>query len=127
MAQALLDTTGTAEIMLWKDFTAAAREAQLATLPDKITTFRKGTKWLRPELVGQRVVLWDEGKELAFATAKVLSVKAVGFGDIDQVDHDRQSGDMTPEARLEIMRKVYGDYDLNTLTTVVTLGEISVL
>lgn len=115
------------EQILWKNFTAGPRKEQLATHPDKITTFRKGTKWLRPELVGQRVELLDQDNNQVFATAKVLSVKATAFGDIDFLDHERQSSDMTPEDRLQIMRRVYGEYDNSTLTTVVTLGEISVL
>jgi len=113
------------ERMLWKPWTAASRRTQLAATPEKITTFRQGVKWLRPELVGQRVELFDEAAKTVFATAEVISVKAAKFRDLDDIDHDRQSGDMTPENRLKVMQSVYGtDYSTDTLTTVVTLGNI---
>jgi len=115
------------ETIYWKPFTAESRKHQLQEGPGLITTFRKGTKWLKPELVGQTVQLVDEKDNSVFATAVVASVKATRFGWIEQIDHNRQSGDMTPEARLDIMRKVYGDYDADTLTTVVTLGSVEVV
>jgi hypothetical protein len=123
----------------WKPWAAVSRRKQLAggqdeatavyqTTPDKVTTYRAGTKWLRPELVGQRVEFFDEGAEKVFATAEVVAVKVTRFGDIDAVDHCRQSGDMTVENRLKIMQSVYGaDFNENSLTTVVTLGRIEVL
>lgn len=119
------------ERILWVQHTAEARMAQLRRGAGKITTYRKGTKWLRPELVGQEVELVNcsayhfppctDACEV-FATARVLSVKACQYKDIGEIDHSRQSGDMTPEARLNIMKSVYkGEYDENTLTTVITL------
>jgi hypothetical protein len=112
------------ERMSWKDFTAKMRREQIATGGDILTTFRKGDKWLKASLVGQRVELFDEGTETVFATAEVLSVKACRFSDIDATDHMRQSRDMTEVARLDIMRQVYGEYDESTLTTVVTIGNV---
>lgn len=90
------------EQFLWKNFTAGPRREQIRGIThfSKITTFRKGTKWLRPELVGQRVQLLDQDNNQVFAEATVLAVKATRFTDIDIADHDRQSSDMTPEARL---------------------------
>lgn len=147
------------ENILWVQHTAEARKKQLAAGGGLITTFRKGTKWLRPELIGQTVGLVNcnvahqppctNACEL-FGTATVVSVKSCKFGDIDFIDHQRQSGDMntgryasgigcdadancqhcgtrskpnviTDQVRLDIMRSVYGEYDINTLTTVITL------
>jgi hypothetical protein len=113
------------EQMLWQPFTAESRKRQIEKDgKERISTYRKGTKWLRPELVGQRVELVDQTDNSVFATAEVISVKAVKFKDLDTIDHWRQSSDMTEEARLGIMQKVYGEYDEDTLTTVVTLGNI---
>lgn len=112
------------EQILWQPFTAESRQKQIAGPVTFITTFRKGTKWLRPELIGQTVELVDQKDNRTFAAARVTAVKACRFGDIDQIDHDRQSGDMLPSARLEIMKRVYGEYDKDTLTTVVTLGDV---
>lgn len=114
------------ERISWKPWTAVSRQSQLSDTPGLVTTYRAGTKWLRPELIGQRVEFFDEGTERVFATAEVISVKATRFGDIDSIDHVRQSGDMTVENRLKIMQSVYGaDFNENSLTTVVTLGRIS--
>src|SRR5258708_29414863 len=124
------------EKILWVQFTAEARQRQLASSPDFITTFRKGPKWLRPDLVGQRVQLvnchkfhyppCDENCEV-FAEGTVVNVSYQKFKNISEVDHSRQSSDMTPEHRLEVMKAVYGEYDENTQTTVVTSGEVSVV
>jgi hypothetical protein len=114
------------EQILWQPFTAESRKRQIEKDgKERISTYRKGTKWLRPELVGQRVELVDQTDNSVFATAEVISVKASKFKDLDTIDHWRQSGDMTVEARLGIMQKVYGEYDEDTITTVVTLGCIA--
>lgn len=125
------------ESILWVAFTAEARKKQLSESPNAITTFRKGPKWLRPELIGQRVKLVNckvfhqppctEDCEV-FAEGTVSGISYQRFADISEVDHARQSSDMTPENRLKIMQKVYGqDYDGNTLTTVVTITDLRVL
>lgn len=112
------------EKILWQPWTKVAREKQIAQDPDKITTFRKGTKWLRPELVGQTIELAGTADNVVFATARVISVKAAKFADIDEIDHVRQSSDMTPDNRLKVMQSVYEDFNENSITTVVTLGDI---
>lgn len=152
------------ENILWVQHTADAHKEQLERGAGIITTFRKGTKWLRPELIGQTMGLVNcsvahmppcsDACEL-FGTATVISVKACKFDEIEALDHQRQSGDMTPgtrctcigagmdwitdpncprcgtrskddagrlETRLDIMRSVYGEYDVDTLTTVITLS-----
>ena len=112
--------------MKWKPLTAGPRREQTSQTPKLLTTFRKGTRWLDPELVGQPVSFVDETDGSVFAIGTIVSVKAVKFGDIDPSDHARQTHEMmTPEKRLEIMQRVYGDdYGMETLTTVVTLGNI---
>lgn len=123
------------EKILWVAFTAEARKKQLESSPSFITTFRKGAKWLRADLIGKRVELvncqiahpnpCDERCEV-FARATVIAVKSCAFKNIEQVDHQRQSSDMTTSNRLQVMMKVYGQYDEDTLTTVITLGDIEV-
>lgn len=111
--------------MNWKPWTAVTRKETVAAKPTLMTTFRAGTKWLDPSLVGARVQLVDESNNQVFAHCTIISVKAVLFKNIDQVDHERQSLDMTPERRLAVMQSVYGpDFGENSLTVVVTLGEI---
>lgn len=112
------------EQILWQPWTLNQRLKQIARDPEKITTYRKGTKWLRPELVGQRVELAATQGGQVFATATVISVKAARFSDIDEIDHQRQSSDITPEGRLKVMQSVYEGFNEDTITTIVTLGEI---
>lgn len=125
------------ESILWVQFTAEARKKQLSSAPRLVTTFRKGTKWLRPDLIGKRVRLVNchaahmgscTNTCEVFAHATVISVKASYFADIDLIDHDRQSSEMTtPAQRLNTMVLVYGEYDVTTVTTVITLGNISLV
>ena len=113
--------------MNWQPFTAGPRRNLVASRPEFMTTFRKGLKWCDGNLVGQTVEFYDESTESVFATGRIISVKACRFGDIDSTDHARQSSEMTPENRLLVMQKAYKDpnYNMDTLTTVVTIGDIN--
>lgn len=110
----------------WQPFTAAPRRDLVQSGPALMTTFRKGDKYLKSDLVGERVEFLDETDNSVFAIGRVVSVKACRFGDIDPSDHARQSSEMTPENRLEVMKRAYKDpdYSMDTLTTVVTIGDI---
>jgi hypothetical protein len=116
--------------ILWVQHTAYARLEQLGHRPKYITTFRKGEKWLRPELIGTQVKLVNCGKAHSgpcgagcelFGYATISKISYQSFSEITVEDHVRQSSDMTPAERLNIMRSVYGEYDSDTLTTVITL------
>lgn len=119
------------ESILWVQHTADARKLQLERGAGTITTYRKGTKWLRPELIGQEVQFVNCHKFHqppcgpdceVFGVGIVLAVKACRFADIDDIDHQRQSSDMGINERLRVMQSVYGEYDGNTITTVITLA-----
>jgi len=116
------------ERISFQPFTAEWRRKQVAANGPNwpISTFRKGPKWLRAELVGQRVELFDEGTQSVFATAKVFSVKLCAFEDLDAWDWDRQTSDLVLGDGLEIMRKVYGEYELSTPTCVITLSDVEI-
>lgn len=119
------------ERITWAPSTADGRQEQVKEAskgPYYITTFRKGSKWLRPELIGQRVELFDEGKREVFATAVVLSVKYSAFEDATIEDYYGLSDpDTSSHAMLTVMRDVYGEYDERTGTTVVTLDKVELI
>jgi len=119
------------ERITWAPSTADGRQEQVklaATGPFYITTFRKGTKWLRPELVGQRVELFDESKQTVFATATVTSVKYSTFEELSPEDYFGQTNpDISSEEMLAVMKTVYGEYDSTTGTTVVTLDGVELI
>lgn len=119
------------ERITWAPSTADGRQEQVklaATGPFYITTFRKGSKWLRPELVGQRVELFDEGKGEVFATAVVLAVKYSKFEDLNIEDYYGQSDpDVSSQAMLTTLRDVYGEYEESTGTTVVMLDKVELV
>lgn len=121
------------ERITWAPSTADSRQAQVieaATDPAYyITTFRKGPKWLRPELVGERIELFDEKTQKVFATGLVLAVKYTPFQEINAEDYFGQpQPNITTDEMLQIMRNVYGGhYENDTLTTVVTLGNLELV
>lgn len=110
----------------WKPWTLDERKKQLANGPNLITTFRSGPKWFKPELVNERVSFVGTDDGVKFAEGTIISVKYVLFRDIDEQDHSRQSSDMTPENRLKVMQSVYDGFTEDTLTTVVTIGDIMI-
>lgn len=110
----------------WQPFTAAPRKKLIQSEPQLMTTFRKGDKYLKSDLIGEKVEFVDETDGSIFATGRIVSVKACRFGDIDPSDHARQSSEMTPDNRLLVMQRAYKDptYGYDTLTTVVTIGDV---
>lgn len=111
----------------WKPFTAEERKKQLEGNVSVVTTFRKGDKWCKAENIGQEVEFVDEADNSIFAVGVIQSAKICAFKDINTLDHSHQSNDMTKEARLGVMQKVYGEYTEDTLTTVVTINKIQIV
>jgi hypothetical protein len=84
---------------------------------------------LRPELVGQRVELFDEKTQAVFATAEVASIKYCLFHTIGEEDYYGQSyPEISVDEMLGVMKSVYDDeYDMNTGTTIVALVHIELV
>lgn len=120
------------ERITWAPSTADSRQAQVLEASKGayyITTFRKGTKWLRSELVGQRIELFDEKTQRVFATGEVVVVKYSLFHNIGIEDYFGQPNpEISYHDMLAVMKTVYGgEYDDNTGTTVVTLDHIELV
>lgn len=117
----------------WAPSTADSRQQQVieaAKGPFYITTFRKGTKWLDPELItsAERVELFDEKTQKVFATAMVTAIKFLRFHELSSEDYFGQPDtDISADEMLMVMKRVYGEYDMNTPTTVLMLSHVELV